>query len=468
MEHKWKDLKVYNQNLTKLYDFTNIYQISNNGDIKNIKRKSLLKNYKHKSGYHTVSLSKDGFSKSFFLHRVVASSFIVNPVNKIIVNHIDRNKSNNNVTNLEWVTVHENILHSRETGINSYCRPIDQYDLEGTFIQTFSSITDAAKSINSSIPKIINYCNNRTQCKKYLWEYHNKSEECAKNNIIYNTPSHVVFVLDITRNTKYEIYENGRVFSKEYKRFLNPTIKNGYLSVTLHPEKKNYLIHQLVAIEFLDKPSNPDQIYVNHKDKNKQNNHHSNLEWCTHKENMEHCNNIEVYQYDKQGILFNKYNSVLEAAENAGVSSCLISSVMNGRGHTAAGYIWRKDKTKFTLNEIELLYNPPHSTSARVIQYSKDGKEIKRFTNSVEAAKVMKIDPSQITKVCRGKLKTCGGFIWKYECQENTDSKNIIKRLTPDQKNEILNKHKKGFTTKELAEKYSKSISQIQKIIRSK
>jgi Mor family transcriptional regulator len=62
----------------------------------------------------------------------------------------------------------------------------------------------------------------------------------------------------------------------------------------------------------------------------------------------------------------------------------------------------------------------------------------------------------------------CGGFKWKYECQENTDKEQVIKRLTPEQNNEIIKKRKEGFTVKELAKEYSKSSSQITRIVRNK
>jgi len=183
---------------------------------------------------------------------------------------------------------------------------------------------------------------------------------------------------------------------------------------------------------------------------------------------MSHALNIDVYQYNKKGELVNKYTSVVDASKNIGISESLISSVMNGTGNTGGGFILRHEETEFTKEEINLLYNPPHSTSLRLIQYSKSGVEIKRYDNAVQAGKELKIDQSSITKVCRGVNKMCGGFKWKYECQENTDKEQVIKRLTPEQNNEIIKKRKEGFTVKELAKEYSKSSSQITRIVRNK
>lgn len=65
-----------------------------------------------KFGYKKVLLSKDGLRKTYTVHRLVALTFIDNPFNKKTVNHIDGNKTNNNLSNLEWATQSENVLHS--------------------------------------------------------------------------------------------------------------------------------------------------------------------------------------------------------------------------------------------------------------------------------------------------------------------------------------------------------------------
>ena len=105
----------------------NIYLVGNNGDIirkpiiiKNAtsevlsKKYTRLKGYIHKRGYKMVELG----GKAYFIHRLVAICFIPNTQNKQFVNHIDGNKLNNNVDNLEWVTHKENIQHSYRIGLH--------------------------------------------------------------------------------------------------------------------------------------------------------------------------------------------------------------------------------------------------------------------------------------------------------------------------------------------------------------
>ena len=102
--------------------YESLYQISNLGNVKSLpkgdgngNRERILKFEICKSNhtnYHRVTLSKDGKTKRYQVHRLVASAFIPNPYNKPFVNHIDNNGTNNRVTNLEWCTQVENMQHS--------------------------------------------------------------------------------------------------------------------------------------------------------------------------------------------------------------------------------------------------------------------------------------------------------------------------------------------------------------------
>lgn len=105
--------------MKELKDYPN-YQIDITGNIysKNkIKATSITK-----KGYKIVNLSNNGVAKSFSVHRLVAIHFINNPDNLPQVNHIDGNKLNNHIDNLEWCTNQENILHAIKIGLNDYKR----------------------------------------------------------------------------------------------------------------------------------------------------------------------------------------------------------------------------------------------------------------------------------------------------------------------------------------------------------
>lgn len=84
------------------------YEISNKGNIRNKTTKQILKPTKDKKGYLIINIQKNGKGENKRVHRLVAQEFIENQSNKPIVDHIDNNRSNNNVENLRWCTSCEN------------------------------------------------------------------------------------------------------------------------------------------------------------------------------------------------------------------------------------------------------------------------------------------------------------------------------------------------------------------------
>lgn len=113
MKELWKDIPNYE----------GIYQVSNFGNVRN--KEKIISQFNNK-GYMCVSLYKST-RKNLRVHRLVAEVFIENPDNKREVNHIDGNKRNNKVTNLEWVTSRENKIHAVNNGLNKQCIKIYAY-----------------------------------------------------------------------------------------------------------------------------------------------------------------------------------------------------------------------------------------------------------------------------------------------------------------------------------------------------
>lgn len=98
---EWRTIKGYEDR----------YEVSNFGRVRSLNNNSILKPFKNTGDYLGVKLYKNNIRFNKLLHRLVAQAFIPNPENKPQVNHIDENKTNNIVSNLEWVTAKENINH---------------------------------------------------------------------------------------------------------------------------------------------------------------------------------------------------------------------------------------------------------------------------------------------------------------------------------------------------------------------
>lgn len=101
MEEIWKDIEEYE----------GIYQVSSLGRVKRVTTGRILKSGKNRGGYLYINLCKQGVVSNKRIHRLVAQAFIPNPENKSDINHIDEDKTNNTVTNLEWTTRKENLNH---------------------------------------------------------------------------------------------------------------------------------------------------------------------------------------------------------------------------------------------------------------------------------------------------------------------------------------------------------------------
>jgi hypothetical protein len=96
--------------------------VSSHGRVWSKKYSRLLVGMTRERGYSKIKFSKD--KKAVFLHRVVASCFVPNPLGKPHINHKDGNPSNSRADNLEWVTHQENVAHAKRTGLLAPCRKI--------------------------------------------------------------------------------------------------------------------------------------------------------------------------------------------------------------------------------------------------------------------------------------------------------------------------------------------------------
>lgn len=170
------------------------FQIGNKGTVKRLSYKSknrhgeymIKKKIKKPSltnyGYYVISLK----GKVYLLHRLIAIAFIKNPNNFPCINHIDGNKLNNELNNLEWCTKAMNNKHAYDNNLkigywknkkgskHHSSKTVIQLDLNNNIIAKFGSASEAARELNLSQPQISKCCRKETKkYKKYKWEYIN-------------------------------------------------------------------------------------------------------------------------------------------------------------------------------------------------------------------------------------------------------------------------------------------------------
>lgn len=147
-----------NSTWTKINGYDN-YSISTNSQIRNDITGKIKSTRVNKRGYPIVDLYLDGNRQTERVHRLVANTYISNPDNKPQINHIDGNKRNNDISNLEWCTASENMIYAFENGLSKPSRGmLGKRNPNGgrpgkpiRIIETgevFSSITECEKAID--------------------------------------------------------------------------------------------------------------------------------------------------------------------------------------------------------------------------------------------------------------------------------------------------------------------------------
>lgn len=186
-EEVWAEVKRPN--------FDGRYEVSNYGNVRNLKTKRLLKPVKHKNGYLFACLCKNGKQAIVSVHRLVATAFIPNPNKYPIVNHKDETRNNNKASNLEWCTYKYNSNYgtvrersreslkkfrssekiketARQNGSRT-SKPVLQFDKQGNLLARYKSAKEAALSNKVNHSHVLDCCNKK-RCKTvggYIWKF---------------------------------------------------------------------------------------------------------------------------------------------------------------------------------------------------------------------------------------------------------------------------------------------------------
>lgn len=152
------------------------YEITKNGRVRNKETQHIKTPSPGKRGYPVVSLWKDGKQYLRTIHILLARTFIPNPENKPQVNHIDGNKENYDLGNLEWVSARENVLHAKRTGLQKSDgdKVVRQYTKTGDLVCTYKSASEAARENGYTRSAICNAARGLFKYYKgYIWRYVN-------------------------------------------------------------------------------------------------------------------------------------------------------------------------------------------------------------------------------------------------------------------------------------------------------
>lgn len=413
----WKDI----------FGYENLYQISSEGRVKRLRRLSIdslgrKRIYNEKilvncickaTGYPYVNLSKNGKVTTWNIHTLVADAFIPNPNNLPCINHIDENRSNSVLSNLERCTYAYNNSYGtarerRRDSLRRYfeknnipmnflkrdvCLSIVQYTLKGAIVAFFKGGYPEIRErlgYGESIYACVNHKNKSAY--GYVWRYVGddfsykprvkKLTEKIKNSI----KSHQKYVIKIDKNG---------IEIERYKSISEAGEKNGFDRHLFSRVKCVDGVVTIKGMRFVVEQKENEYIPKGHKG--------------ARPDLLGKCAK-PVCQYSKDGEFIREYKSVKEAAESIGFPKAApeISSCCNGNLKSARGYIWVHKGGKEP--------KPFHNNAIRKIeQYSFDGELIATHKSILDAMKAV----GGKTATCignnlRGRSHSAYGYIWKY------------------------------------------------------
>lgn len=406
MKEMWKPIDGYD----------GVYCVSNLGRIKSVQRnikyssanqfgdgfdatrdfpEKILKTFITR-GYEHVSLKKKANSKTFQVHRLVATYFVPNPNNYPIINHKDENKLNNRADNLEWCTHKYNANYgTRNKRIadklkdNPYFYiPVLCYTLDNKFVRKFESAVEAGKKVGISPSGITTCCRlgyGRTSAGGFKWKYEKSNIDIE--SIDYKPQTKEVLQFDLDGNYIFSFKsksEAAKAHKKNVRNF-SKAVEKGYAYDSLWIIANNFesVSELLTAI-------------------NKRRYH--------------------IYQIDLKGNVVGKFKSALDVASKLGfnpsnISNAISSKTKEGKTfRTYRGFYWVDIITDYNY-EIDFLFKRGHGEK-RVAQYDLSGNKLMEFNSIRDAQEYIGIDRNKSSSIydCfkpNTKKKTAYGYIWK-------------------------------------------------------
>lgn len=343
------------------------------------------------NGYKTQQLFYRAIQKygwENFIHIVVIENLSKNDACELEKLFIQQLKSNNpeygyNISNggsTPTLGFHHTEYAKKKISENSSI-PVDQYDINGNLIKSWSSMREAEKACGSDGSSIAKCCKGIYKTSKgFVWRY--KGESFDKYSLKkYSQPKQRIKVKQYSKDGMLlKIWDSITEAAQELK--LSTSSITGCCKGKKGHKSAGKYVWRYIDDDF-------------------------------HKYNIDNEHIKRVIQYDMDGKIINHFDSIVSASKNTGVSKSNINMCCLGTVKTAGGYIWRyeSDNEKIDLESLK------HRSDCKPVdQFDKNSLELIATYYSIrDASDHTKITTTSIIDCCKGRLKSAGGYVWQYK-----------------------------------------------------